>query len=155
MGFMDEIKALLKQIPADRQTLLFSATCDDNLFALCKVLLRDPALVEVAPRNTTAAEVEQRVSSRWMGERKGGAGRAHADREGLGTGAHLQPHPPGADKLAQQQLRQGASMRSPSTGSVTERAGKRCCWRFAPALCRPWWPPTWRLAASISAISTM
>lgn len=61
MGFMDEIKALLKQIPADRQTLLFSATCDDNLFALCKVLLRDPTLVEVAPRNTTAAEVEQRV----------------------------------------------------------------------------------------------
>ncbi|WP_324041607.1 DEAD/DEAH box helicase [Aeromonas caviae] len=61
MGFMDEIKALLRQIPADRQTLLFSATCDDNLFALCKVLLRDPVLVEVAPRNTTAAEVEQRV----------------------------------------------------------------------------------------------
>ncbi len=61
MGFMDEIKALLKQIPADRQTLLFSATCDDNLFALSKVLLRDPALIEVAPRNTTAAEVEQRV----------------------------------------------------------------------------------------------
>lgn len=61
MGFMDEIQALLKQIPTDRQTLLFSATCDDNLFALCKVLLRDPALVEVAPRNTTAAEVEQRV----------------------------------------------------------------------------------------------
>ncbi|MBL0434029.1 DEAD/DEAH box helicase [Aeromonas hydrophila] len=61
MGFMDEIKELLKQIPVDRQTLLFSATCDDNLFALSKVLLRDPALIEVAPRNTTAAEVEQRV----------------------------------------------------------------------------------------------
>ncbi|EKP0309866.1 DEAD/DEAH box helicase [Aeromonas veronii] len=61
MGFMDEIKALLKQIPANRQTLLFSATCDDNLFSLCKVLLRAPELIEVAPRNTTAAEVEQRV----------------------------------------------------------------------------------------------
>lgn len=61
MGFMDEIKALLRQIPADRQTLLFSATCDDNLFALSRVLLRDPELIEVAPRNTTAAEVEQRV----------------------------------------------------------------------------------------------
>ena len=61
MGFMDEIKALLKQIPADRQTLLFSATCDDNLFALSRVLLRDPVLVEVATRNTTAAEIEQRV----------------------------------------------------------------------------------------------
>ncbi|KUE79641.1 DEAD/DEAH box helicase [Aeromonas schubertii] len=61
MGFMDEITALLKQIPADRQTLLFSATCDDNLFALSKVLLQDPELIEVAARNTTAAEVEQRV----------------------------------------------------------------------------------------------
>ncbi|MGY4015814.1 DEAD/DEAH box helicase [Aeromonas molluscorum] len=61
MGFMDEITALLKQIPADRQTLLFSATCDDNLFALSRVLLRDPELIEVAPRNTTAAEIEQRV----------------------------------------------------------------------------------------------
>ncbi|MEL3924011.1 DEAD/DEAH box helicase [Aeromonas enteropelogenes] len=61
MGFMDEIKALLKFLPKDRQTLLFSATCDDNLFALSKVLLRDPELIEVAPRNTTAAEVEQRV----------------------------------------------------------------------------------------------
>ncbi|WP_421241436.1 DEAD/DEAH box helicase [Aeromonas enteropelogenes] len=61
MGFMDEIKALLKFLPKDRQTLLFSATCDDNLFALSKVLLRDPELIEVAPSNTTAAEVEQRV----------------------------------------------------------------------------------------------
>ena len=61
MGFMDEIKALLKQIPTDRQTLLFSATCDDNLFALSRVLLRDPELIEVATRNTTAAEVEQRI----------------------------------------------------------------------------------------------
>ncbi|MGK4475271.1 DEAD/DEAH box helicase [Aeromonas molluscorum] len=61
MGFMDEITALLRQIPADRQTLLFSATCDDNLFALSRVLLRDPELIEVAPRNTTAAEIEQRV----------------------------------------------------------------------------------------------
>ncbi|ENY70819.1 ATP-dependent RNA helicase RhlE [Aeromonas diversa CDC 2478-85] len=61
MGFMDEITALLKHLPAARQTLLFSATCDDNLFALSKVLLQDPELIEVAPRNTTAAEVEQRV----------------------------------------------------------------------------------------------
>ena len=65
MGFMDEIKALLKQIPADRQTLLFSATCDDNLFALSKVLLRDPALIEVAPRNTTAVRWSS-GSIRWM-----------------------------------------------------------------------------------------
>lgn len=61
MGFMDEIKAVLKQVPAERQTLLFSATLDDAIFSLSKSLLRDPKWIEVAKRNTTAAQVEQRV----------------------------------------------------------------------------------------------
>ncbi|WP_330147291.1 DEAD/DEAH box helicase [Shewanella oncorhynchi] len=61
MGFMDEIQALLKQVPSDRQTLLFSATLDAAIFSLSKTLLRDPKLIEVAKRNTTAAEIEQVV----------------------------------------------------------------------------------------------
>ncbi|MGL5665114.1 MAG: DEAD/DEAH box helicase, partial [Shewanella sp.] len=61
MGFMDEIKAVLKQVPAQRQTLLFSATLDDSIFGFSKNLLREPKLIEVAKRNTTAAQVEQRV----------------------------------------------------------------------------------------------
>uniref|UniRef100_UPI00404737C8 DEAD/DEAH box helicase n=1 Tax=Shewanella baltica TaxID=62322 RepID=UPI00404737C8 len=61
MGFMDEIKAVLKQVPSDRQTLLFSATLDAAIFSLSKTLLRDPKLIEVAKRNTTAAEIEQVV----------------------------------------------------------------------------------------------
>lgn len=61
MGFMDEIKAVLKQLPVERQTLLFSATLDDAIFSLSKSLLREPKWIEVAKRNTTAAQVEQRV----------------------------------------------------------------------------------------------
>ncbi|MGL5027964.1 MAG: DEAD/DEAH box helicase [Shewanella oncorhynchi] len=61
MGFMDEIQAVLKQVPSDRQTLLFSATLDAAIFSLSKTLLRDPKLIEVAKRNTTAAEIEQVV----------------------------------------------------------------------------------------------
>lgn len=61
MGFMDEIQAVLKQVPSDRQTLLFSATLDSAIFSLSKTLLRDPKLIEVAKRNTTAAEIEQVV----------------------------------------------------------------------------------------------
>lgn len=61
MGFMDEIQAVLKQVPSNRQTLLFSATLDDAIFKLSKTLLRDPKLIEVAKRNTTAAEIEQIV----------------------------------------------------------------------------------------------
>ena len=59
MGFKDEIRALLKQLPATRQTLLFSATFGAELFRLSKSLLQDPALVEVDARNTAARRVEQ------------------------------------------------------------------------------------------------
>ncbi|MGL5410516.1 MAG: DEAD/DEAH box helicase, partial [Shewanella sp.] len=61
MGFMDEIQAILKQVPANRQTLLFSATLDDRIFNLSKSLLREPQCIEVAKRNTTASQVEQRL----------------------------------------------------------------------------------------------
>jgi len=61
MGFKDEINNILKRIPNQRQTLLFSATFDDSIFKLSKTLLRDPKLIEVGERNTAATDVEQIV----------------------------------------------------------------------------------------------
>lgn len=61
MGFKDEIDAILKQLPKERQTLLFSATFDDGVFNLSKRLLKDPKLIEVGKRNAAAGKVEQRV----------------------------------------------------------------------------------------------
>ncbi len=63
MGFIDEIKRILRHIPGDRQTLLFSATFDDSVFALSKKLLKNPELVEVDKRNSAAVEVEQVIYS--------------------------------------------------------------------------------------------
>ena len=61
MGFIDEIRRVLKLIPEQRQTLLFSATFDKGIFDLSKTLLTDPKLIEVDARNTTASLVEQMV----------------------------------------------------------------------------------------------
>ncbi|WP_394147555.1 DEAD/DEAH box helicase [Shewanella atlantica] len=61
MGFKDEIDAILRKVPAQRQTLLFSATFAPSVFALSKRLLREPELIEVDKRNTVAAKVEQLV----------------------------------------------------------------------------------------------
>ena len=61
MGFIDEIKRILRHVPKERQTLLFSATFDDSIFKLSKQLLNDPKLVEVNKRNSAAVEVEQLV----------------------------------------------------------------------------------------------
>mgnify|MGYP000044144385 FL=1 len=61
MGFMDEIQRILKVLPPTRQTLLFSATFDDEIFKLSKTLLKTPKLIEVDARNTASIQVEQRV----------------------------------------------------------------------------------------------
>jgi ATP-dependent RNA helicase RhlE len=61
MGFKDEINRILNRLPAQRQTLLFSATFDDAIFKLSKSLLNDPELIEVSERNAAASQVEQIV----------------------------------------------------------------------------------------------
>lgn len=61
MGFIIDIHRILKKLPESRQTLFFSATFNDDIFALSKTLLKDPQLIEVDSRNTTASQVEQAV----------------------------------------------------------------------------------------------
>jgi ATP-dependent RNA helicase RhlE len=61
MGFIRDIRRILALLPAERQNLLFSATFSDEIRSLASGLLRQPATVEVAPRNTPAALVDQAV----------------------------------------------------------------------------------------------
>ena len=61
MGFIIDIQRILKTLPETRQTLFFSATFNDDIFALSKTLLKSPQLIEVDSRNTTATQVEQIV----------------------------------------------------------------------------------------------
>jgi superfamily II DNA/RNA helicase len=61
MGFLPDLKRILDFLPKQRQTLLFSATFDDNIVGLARSFLQNPLKVEVARRNTSAENVEQRV----------------------------------------------------------------------------------------------
>lgn len=61
MGFIIDIRRILKKLPEQRQTLFFSATFNDDVFTLSNELLHQPELVEVGERNTAAAKVEQTV----------------------------------------------------------------------------------------------
>jgi ATP-dependent RNA helicase RhlE len=51
MGFLPDIKRIIALLPQARQNLLFSATFPDEIRTLAKTLLREPAEVQVAPRN--------------------------------------------------------------------------------------------------------
>ena len=61
MGFIRDIQKILALLPARRQTLLFSATFTDEIKQLASKFLKDPALVEITPRNTAAELVRQVV----------------------------------------------------------------------------------------------
>jgi ATP-dependent RNA helicase RhlE len=59
MGFIHDIRRILALLPATRQNLLFSATFPDEIRKLASSFMKDPAIVEVARRNTPAELVAQ------------------------------------------------------------------------------------------------
>jgi ATP-dependent RNA helicase RhlE len=61
MGFIHDIKKVLAVVPAKKQSLLFSATFSDEIKALADKLLNQPALIEVARRNSTVEAIVQKV----------------------------------------------------------------------------------------------
>ena len=54
MGFIPEVRKIANFLPAQRQTLLFSATFSDDVRRLAGEFLHDPETIEVAARNSVA-----------------------------------------------------------------------------------------------------
>ncbi len=61
MGFIHDIKKILKLLPAKRQNLLFSATFSEDIRKLAKGLVHNPVEISVSPRNATATTVQQKL----------------------------------------------------------------------------------------------
>ncbi|CAM3110082.1 DEAD/DEAH box helicase [Paenibacillus lupini] len=59
MGFMEDIQAILKQVPEERQTLLFSATMPANIQKLAQQFLKNPEHVAVISKQVTAPLIAQ------------------------------------------------------------------------------------------------
>jgi ATP-dependent RNA helicase RhlE len=61
MGFIHAIRQILKLLPRERQTLMFSATYSEDIRLLAGRSLRNPVAIEVAPRNAAADRIDQLV----------------------------------------------------------------------------------------------
>jgi len=61
MGFIPAIRRVLALLPANRQNLLFSATFPDEIRKLANGFMKNPATVEVAPRNKPVELISQVV----------------------------------------------------------------------------------------------
>lgn len=61
MGFIHDINRIIKLLPSNRQNLMFSATFSEKIRTLVQGILKQPVVIDVAPRNTTASAVKQTV----------------------------------------------------------------------------------------------
>jgi ATP-dependent RNA helicase DeaD len=61
MGFEDQIMSVLKYLPQQRQTLLFSATLPPQILKLSERYLKNPARVEVGETNKAADRIDQKT----------------------------------------------------------------------------------------------
>ena len=59
MGFINDVKKVLKVLPQKKQTLFFSATMPKEILSLANSILDNPVKVEVAPVSSTADTVKQ------------------------------------------------------------------------------------------------
>ncbi|MEO3433855.1 DEAD/DEAH box helicase [Inquilinus sp. CAU 1745] len=61
MGFINDIRKIVRTLPVRRQTLLFSATMPDAIADLAGGLLNEPVRVEVTPPSSTVDRIDQSV----------------------------------------------------------------------------------------------
>ncbi len=61
VGFLPEIKRILKALPKERQTMLFSATMPKSISALASAFMKMPLRIEIAPQGTSAENVVQEI----------------------------------------------------------------------------------------------
>ncbi|MDF9842684.1 MULTISPECIES: DEAD/DEAH box helicase [unclassified Paenibacillus] len=59
MGFMEDIQSILKLVPEERQTMLFSATMPPNIQRLAQQFLKNPQHVSVIPKQISAPLIDQ------------------------------------------------------------------------------------------------
>jgi superfamily II DNA/RNA helicase len=61
MGFSEDVDKIVAACPADRQTLLFTATLDKRMAAVAQRLLKDPERIAMAAETVSADNIEQRL----------------------------------------------------------------------------------------------
>ncbi len=61
MGFIHDIKKVLRMLPEDKQSLFFSATMPRNIIDLARKILKNPEKIIISPDSSTAETVQQYV----------------------------------------------------------------------------------------------
>jgi ATP-dependent RNA helicase DeaD len=61
MGFIDEVEAIIKELPSTRVTMVFSATLPKDVETLCHKYMKNPIHIEIASTGITTDTIEHRL----------------------------------------------------------------------------------------------
>ena len=61
MGFIPDVRRIIRALPQERQTLLYSATLNDEVMRLASQWMPNPVKVEIEPEKTANQSIEQKV----------------------------------------------------------------------------------------------
>ena len=71
MGFLPDLKRIIRELPNNRQSMFFSATMAPKIVELANELLHEPVSVNVAPKETTVKKIKQELMYCDRGEKPG------------------------------------------------------------------------------------
>src|SRR5262245_30736449 len=150
MGFIHDIRKIVAKLPAQRQTLLFSATMPRAIATLADQMLHDPAKVAVTLVASTVDRVEPSSASIGRRNRRSSPKFCSASRS---AACLCSPAPSTAPtKWCAASPRQG-SQPTPSTATSRRTSANACSPHFARGTCSRWSPPTLQRAVSMSTAS--
>ncbi len=61
MGFIHDVRKILAKVPADRQTMLFSATLPEAVIRLASTMLKEPERISISPRMPVVENITQKI----------------------------------------------------------------------------------------------
>ncbi|MCB2294186.1 DEAD/DEAH box helicase [Clostridium algoriphilum] len=59
MGFIEQVEEVIKSVPKDRVTMLFSATIPESIEAICAKYMVNPVKIEINPEKLTVDKIDQ------------------------------------------------------------------------------------------------
>ena len=149
MGFLPEIRKILKHLPAKRQTLFFSATMPAPIVTLSAEMLRNPVTIAIERKSAPAVGITQAVypvPQELKSALLRRPARARRHEGGAGVHAHEASREParrvpdpGRHQRRSHSRQPVAGAADGGAGRVQERQARGC-----------WWPPTSPRAASTS-----
>jgi ATP-dependent RNA helicase RhlE len=128
MGFVNDVKKVIAKVPANRQTLFFSATMPNEIQSLADSILQKPAKVEVAPVSSTADTIQQSLFYVSKGDKRLLLNHILKDKE-IKTALVFTRTKHGADKVVKDLIRAGITAEA-IHGNKSQNARQRALTNF-------------------------